>query len=57
VDADRGYEKLYEAFDLPLSRQIRREACGEDVGQHSWVTASELNNYRSASSHSGNASP
>jgi SAM-dependent methyltransferase len=39
----RGYENVYEAFDTPLSRQIRREAYGEDMGQHSWVTASELN--------------
>ena len=42
MDADSGYEKLYELFDSPLSRQIRREAYGEDVGQHSWVTSSEL---------------
>ncbi len=45
MDPHRGYEKQYEVFDSPLSRQIRREAYGEDVGQHSWVTASELNTY------------
>jgi SAM-dependent methyltransferase len=45
VDVDSGYNKLYETFDSPLSRRIRNEAYGEDVGQHSWVTASELNNY------------
>lgn len=41
----RGYENVYEAFDTPLSRQIRREAYGEDLGQHSWVTAAELDAY------------
>jgi SAM-dependent methyltransferase len=37
-----GYEAFYRAFDSPLMRQIRREAYGEDIGQHSWVGADEL---------------
>jgi SAM-dependent methyltransferase len=37
-----GYDKLYEEFDSPLCQQLRREAYGEDIGQHSWVTAEEL---------------
>jgi SAM-dependent methyltransferase len=39
--ADR-YESFYREFDSPLMRQLRREAYGEDVGQHSWVGAEEL---------------
>lgn len=38
----RGYESAYEEFDSPLKKRLRREAYGEDVGQHSWVTADEL---------------
>lgn len=37
-----SYEDLYRKFDSPLMRQLRREAYGEDVGQHSWVGADEL---------------
>jgi SAM-dependent methyltransferase len=37
-----GYDSLYEEFGSPLQRQLRREAYGEDIGQHSWVTAEEL---------------
>ncbi len=37
-----GYESFYRDFDSPLMRQIRREAYGEDIGQHSWVGASEV---------------
>lgn len=37
-----GYEAFYQAFDSPLMRQVRREAYGEDIGQHSWVTAHEM---------------
>ena len=37
-----GYEAIYEQFDSPLMRRIRRQAYGEDVGQHSWVSADEL---------------
>ena len=36
------YESLYQDFDSPLMRTIRREAYGEDIGQHSWVSADEL---------------
>jgi SAM-dependent methyltransferase len=38
----RGYDKLYQEFDSPLMRQVRAEAYGKDIGQHSWVTAEEL---------------
>jgi cyclopropane fatty-acyl-phospholipid synthase-like methyltransferase len=37
-----GYRSLYEAFDSDLMRTVREEAYGEDIGQHSWVTAEEL---------------
>jgi SAM-dependent methyltransferase len=37
-----AYESFYRDFDSPLMRQMRREAYGEDIGQHSWVTADEL---------------
>jgi SAM-dependent methyltransferase len=37
-----GYESFYRDFDLPLMRRLRREAYGEDIGQHSWVGAEEL---------------
>ena len=37
-----GYESFYREFDSPLMRQIRCEAYGEDIGQHSWVGADEL---------------
>ena len=36
------YEAFYRGFNSPLMRQIRREAYGEDIGQHSWVGAAEL---------------
>jgi SAM-dependent methyltransferase len=38
----RGYDKFYEQFDSPLMEQLRREAYGQDIGQHSWVTQEEL---------------
>ncbi len=37
-----GYEDFYREFDSPLMRQLRHEAYGEDIGQHSWVSAAEL---------------
>lgn len=37
-----GYESAYGEFDSPLKRQLRSEAYGEDIGQHSWVTGDEL---------------
>jgi SAM-dependent methyltransferase len=36
------YEGTYRTFDSPLHRALREEAYGEDIGQHSWVTAEEL---------------
>jgi len=36
------YELFYREFDSPLMRQLRAEAYGEDIGQHSWVDAGEL---------------
>jgi SAM-dependent methyltransferase len=41
----RGYDKLYREFDSPLMRQVRAEAYGKDIGQHSWVTAEELEHH------------
>lgn len=38
----RGYDDFYRQFDSPLMRQLRLEAYGKDIGQHSWVTAAEL---------------
>ena len=38
----RGYDSFYKEFDSPLMRRLRSEAYGEDIGQHSWVTAEEL---------------
>ena len=43
---DRGYETLYAEFDSPLMQQLRIEAYGDDFGQHSWVTAAELESCR-----------
>jgi SAM-dependent methyltransferase len=37
-----GYDSFYREFDSPLMRQLRQEAYGEDLGQHSWVIAAEL---------------
>jgi len=37
-----NYDPLYAEFDSPLLKQMRTEAYGEDIGQHSWVTADEL---------------
>jgi SAM-dependent methyltransferase len=41
----RGYDRLYQEFDSPLMRQVRAEAYGKDIGQHSWVTAEELEHH------------
>ncbi len=38
----RSYDQAYSEFGSPLMRQIRQEAYGHDIGQHSWVTAEEL---------------
>jgi SAM-dependent methyltransferase len=37
-----GYDDTYRQFDSPLLRQLRAEGYGRDIGQHSWVTAEEL---------------
>jgi len=37
-----GYDDSYQDFDSPLKQQLRAEAYGKDIGQHSWVTAEEL---------------
>jgi SAM-dependent methyltransferase len=39
---DRGYDDFYKDFDSPLMSRLRLEAYGKDIGQHSWVTAQEL---------------
>jgi len=36
------YESFYREFDSRLMRQVRAEAYGEDIGQHSWVDVGEL---------------
>lgn len=36
------YEAPFSDFDSPLMQQLRREAYGKDIGQHSWVSAEEL---------------
>jgi len=38
----KGYDSTYKEFDTPLQQKIRTEAYGADIGQHSWVTVSEL---------------
>jgi SAM-dependent methyltransferase len=38
----RGYDDFYGEFDSPLMRQLRSEGYGRDIGQHSWVSAEEL---------------
>jgi SAM-dependent methyltransferase len=40
--ANPGYRRAYEEFDSALMQQIRRESYGTDIGQHSWVTAEDL---------------
>ena len=40
-----GYNSTYLSFDSPLMRQIRVEAYGEDIGQHSWISAIEIRNH------------
>jgi SAM-dependent methyltransferase len=37
-----AYESVYRDFDSPLMCRIRREAYGEDIGQHSWVRSDDL---------------
>jgi cyclopropane fatty-acyl-phospholipid synthase-like methyltransferase len=37
-----GYDSFYRQFDSPLMRRFREEAYGEDIGQHSWVSAEQV---------------
>ncbi len=39
---ETGYDPSYARFDSALMRALREEAYGEDIGQHSWVSADEL---------------
>jgi SAM-dependent methyltransferase len=39
---NQTYNSVYDDFDSPLMRRVRGEAYGEDIGQHSWVTARDL---------------
>ena len=39
---ERSYKSIYDDFDSALMQRIRTEAYGEDIGQHSWVTAHDL---------------
>lgn len=38
----RDYDSVYREFESPLTQQLRREAYGDDIGQHSWVAADEV---------------
>lgn len=38
----RSYDDFYREFNSPMSQQLRQEAYGTDIGQHSWVTVEEL---------------
>jgi SAM-dependent methyltransferase len=42
IPGDRPYGDLYRLFDEPAMRNLRAEAYGREIGQHSWVTAEEL---------------
>jgi len=39
---DQSYDAIYQHFESPLMQKVRHEAYGRDIGQHSWVTAEEL---------------
>jgi SAM-dependent methyltransferase len=41
----RHYDANYGNFQSELYAEIRREAFGEDIGQSSWLTASELDKF------------
>ena len=47
VGAEGGiyYHTHYANFETELYSEIRREAFGEDIGQNSWLTASELDRF------------
>jgi 2-polyprenyl-3-methyl-5-hydroxy-6-metoxy-1,4-benzoquinol methylase len=42
AEAGIYYDTHYGNFETELYSEIRREAFGEDIGQNSWLTASEL---------------
>ena len=39
---DEGYDRLYREFESPISKKMRAAAYVRDIGQHSWVSAEEL---------------
>ena len=41
------YDANYSNFQTSLYEQIRREAFGEDIGQNSWLTATEQDGFQS----------
>lgn len=45
--SDNNYGSVYSALREPseLTKIIRREAYGDDVGQHSWTSVTELNRF------------
>jgi 2-polyprenyl-3-methyl-5-hydroxy-6-metoxy-1,4-benzoquinol methylase len=40
------YDANYGNFQTTLYEQVRRDAFGEDIGQNSWLTSSELDRFR-----------
>jgi cyclopropane fatty-acyl-phospholipid synthase-like methyltransferase len=40
------YDANYSNFQTSLYQQIRRDAFGEDIGQNSWLTATELDTFQ-----------
>lgn len=42
---EQQYKSIYKLFDSDLMNKFRSAAYDEDIGQHSWLTASELNSY------------
>jgi 2-polyprenyl-3-methyl-5-hydroxy-6-metoxy-1,4-benzoquinol methylase len=45
--ASRGhYDSNYNNFQSKLYEQVRRDAFGEDIGQNSWLTASEQDKFQ-----------
>ena len=42
TDGPKNYDAPYQNFESEIMRQVRREAYGEDIGQHSWVLAEDL---------------
>jgi hypothetical protein len=40
------YDSNYNNFQSKLYEQVRRDAFGEDIGQNSWLTASEQDKFQ-----------